>query len=69
MNFDRFIDDFNDCFGPPFIDEGIVKARRDVTGKGLCIQIGNRDIQFDENMKMVGRGTALDEPRVQLRDG
>ena len=64
MNIDKFIDDFNDCFGPPFIDEGIVKARRDVKGEGLCLQIGNRDIQFDENMKMVGRGTALTEPKV-----
>ena len=64
MNFDRFIDDFNDCFGAPFIDEGIVKARRDARGEGVCIQIGNRDIQFDENMHMVGRGTAITEPKV-----
>ena len=64
MYFDRFIDEFNDCFGPPFIDEGIVKARRGADGAGLCIQIGNRDIQFDGNMKVIGRGTAVTEPNV-----
>lgn len=66
MNFDRFIDEFNDCFGPPFIEEGIVKAHADVSGTGLCIQIGNRDIQFDPKMKVIGRGTSLTKPRVVM---
>ena len=68
MNVNKFIDDFNDCFGPPFIEDGIVLARRDVSGKGFCIQIGNRDIRFDEDMKMVGCGTALCKPKVVLSE-
>ncbi len=63
MNLEDFIEQLNDCFGPPFIDEGIVVARA-ASGGGVAIKIGNRDIQFDENLKFVGRGTALYDPRV-----
>ena len=66
MNLDKFIEELKSCFGPPFIEEGIVKVRRDASGTGLCIRIGNRDIQFDDDLKMVGRGTSIHDPRVVL---
>ena len=66
MNIDQFIEEINDCFGPPFIEAGIVEAKRDSRGEGLCLRIGNRDIQFDESFKVVGRGTSVTDPRVVL---
>jgi len=66
MDLGKFIEDLNDCFGPPFVDGGIVKARPDINGKGFSLQIGNRDIQFDEELNFIGRGTALNEPRVVM---
>lgn len=57
MNIDEFIEQINDCFGPPFLKEGKVEAKRDCKGEGFCLKIGNRDIQFDDNLDFVGRGT------------
>ncbi len=53
---DDFIAQLNDCFGPPFLEEGLVQAKRDAHGRGFCLRIGKRDIQFDSKLKFIGRG-------------
>lgn len=54
----NFVDEFNSCFGSEWLPEGLARASVAVTG-GIRIFIGNRDIQFDEEMHKVGRGTTL----------
>ena len=58
---DEFIEEINSCFGPPFLEKGLVEARRNRKGKGLCLRIGDRDIQFDDNLKFVGQGSTMHE--------
>ena len=55
---ENFVSEFNSCFGVPFLPEGFARASVAVTG-GIRIFVGNRDIQFDSEMHIVGRGTDL----------
>jgi len=59
VDIDKFIEQINDCFGEPFLEKDLVKAKRDSQGGGLCLRIGDRDIQFDDNLHFVGRGTYI----------
>ncbi len=69
----NFVSEFNSCFGDDWLPEGLAHASVAVTG-GIRIFIGNRDIQFDNDMHIVGRGTSLtldkygkDLPRMSSR--
>ena len=53
IDFEDFVEQINDCF-----KHKDVKVRVS-TGGGFSLRIEERDIQFDENLKFVGRGTNL----------
>lgn len=64
MELDLVIEQINSCFGPPFMKKGRVEARRDAEGKGLCLRIDHRDIQFDDDLKWIGRGSKLSDGKL-----
>ena len=53
IDFHAFVEQINDCF--QYKD---VKARVSKSG-GFTLRIEERDIQFDERLNFVGRGTNL----------
>jgi hypothetical protein len=55
---ENFVSEFNSCFGDDWLPEHLARASVAVSG-GIRIFIGNRDIQFDEQMHIIGRGTDL----------
>ncbi len=58
---EEFVEQFNSCFGPDFLPEGFARARVTTDG-GMCIYIGNRDLQVREDLSFVGRGTDVTRP-------
>ena len=56
---DNMVKELNRSLSPPFMPEGFAKARIFQSQKGniLNLQIGDRDIDFDENGNGVGSGS------------
>jgi len=50
---------FNREFSKPFLENGIVKAKYYKEENIINIQIGARDIDIDNRLKVVGSGTCL----------
>ena len=60
MNLQKLAEEINECYGPPFLPKGFVRAR--VTDYGtLWFDIGDRNGKFDEEGKRTGSGTAMGE--------
>ena len=67
LTMERLVEILKEHFGPPFLPEGHVRTR--LGGEGtpegsrhhLTITIGRRDVQIDEDGKVLGSGTCVAE--------
>jgi len=58
MDLQKLAEEINECYGPPFLPGGFVKAR--VTSRGtLWFDIGDRNGEFDAEGHCVASGTNL----------
>lgn len=46
------------CFGHPFLEKGVVVCKRSDNGT-LRVFIGRREVEVDEDLRVVGAGTNL----------
>lgn len=61
---DKVAKEFNRSFNEPFMPSGFCKAKvfkSDYDGRILRIQLGDRDVEFDEEGNSIGSGTNVGE--------
>jgi hypothetical protein len=63
---EAFTESLNRNYGPPFLPEDVVKAH--VTDDGFCLTIGPRDVDFDNDLRVLGAGTCCFEPPDLIPD-
>lgn len=59
---EKFVKEFNETFGPPFLPEGFAQARIKQYSKPMQvieISIGDRDTDFDESGGRQDSGTSV----------
>lgn len=61
---DNMVKELNKSLSPPFMPEGFAKAQIFERPNGKCVlnlQVGDRDIDFDEDGKGIGSGSNVGE--------